>query len=104
MKLTPAAIKMLALPAGATDKTFFDDDVPGFGIRLRAGGGRKFVVQYDAAGGKSRRVTLGAVGALDLSAARNTAKDILARVRLGADPASEKRESRARALETFGGS
>jgi len=104
MKLTPATIKTLAPPAGATDKTFFDDTVRGFGVRVRSGGGRKFVVQYDAAGGKTRRMTIGAVGALDLSVARNTAKDILARVRLGADPASEKQENRTRALETFGGS
>src|SRR5262249_57024702 len=93
-KLASATITTLAPPAGVTDKTLFDDTVRGCGVRVRSGGGRKFVVQYDAAGGKTKRMTIGAVGALDLSVARNTAKDILARVRLGADPASEKQENR----------
>jgi integrase len=53
--------------------------------------------------GEHRRLTLGAVGgALDLGKARDTAKDILAAVRLGRDPAAEKIETRQQAAETFG--
>jgi integrase len=47
-------------------------------------------------------VTLGTTALLDASAARAKAKDLLASVRLGGDPASEKREKRAKAAETFG--
>ena len=36
MKLTTTAIKTLALPPGTKDKTFWDDELGGFGLRLRA--------------------------------------------------------------------
>jgi integrase len=45
---------------------------------------------------------LGQVGELDLSKARSSAKGILARVRLGADPAAEKIEARQKTSSTFG--
>jgi integrase len=70
-------------------------------VRLRAGGSATFVVQYDIAG-KSRRVMLSPVTLLDNGAARTKAKDLLAHVRLGGDPAAEKRERRTQAAETFG--
>ena len=101
MKLTTTSIKTLTLPTGMGDKTFFDDDLPGFGVRVRAGGSRKFVVQYDHAG-RTRRVPLGAVGMVELGAARKAAKDILAARTLGRDPAAEKQENRIRALVSFG--
>ncbi len=101
MKLTPTEIKKLVLPPGVVDKVFWDDDVGGFGLRLRAGGSASYIVQYDL-GGKSRRVTLGPVTLLDNSVARAKAKDLLARVRLGGDPGAEKRVRRAQAAETFG--
>src|SRR5262249_23603413 len=101
MRLTATTIRTLTLPAGASDKTYFDDAVAGFGLRLRRGGSARWVVQYDL-GQKTRRMTLGSVGALDLGAARKSAKDILAAVRLGRDPAGAKIEARARMGETFG--
>jgi integrase len=100
MKLTTTSIKKLVLPPGVADRIFFDDDVGGFGVRLRAGGSATYIVQYDL-GGKSRRVTLGATTLLDLGAARTKAKDLLAQVRLGNDPAADKRTRRAQAAETF---
>jgi len=100
MRLTASTIQALTLPAGASDKTYFDDALPGFGVRLRAGGSKKWVVQYDFAG-QTRRMTLGAVATLDLGEARKRAKDVLAARTLGRDPAVEKRESQARAIETF---
>jgi integrase len=101
MKLTAATIKALTLPPGASDKTFWDDELGGFGLRLRTGGSRNWVVQYDI-GSKSKRITLGTTAMLDIGTARAKAKDLLASVRLGGDPASEKREARAKAAETFG--
>jgi integrase len=100
MKLTTTTVRSLALPVGVREKTFFDDEVPGFGVRIRAGGSRTFVVQYKI-GGKHRRMPLGQVSALDLSKARATAKDLLAAVRLGRDVAGEKLEQRAKLAETF---
>jgi integrase len=100
VKLTTTAIKALTLPPGVADRTFWDDEIGGFGLRLRAGGSARWIVQYDMAG-KTRRVTLGTTALLDVGAARTKAKDLLAHVRLGGDPAAEKRSNRARAAETF---
>jgi integrase len=101
MELTAAAIKDLALPNGAKDKTFWDDALPGFGLRVREGGSANWVVQYDT-GGKTKRVTLGSPALMSSTKARAAAKDLLASIRLGRDPGKEKREAAARAAETFG--
>lgn len=101
MRLTATTIRGLTLPDGLQDKTFFDDDLAGFGVRIRASGARVYVVAYKSAG-RNRRLVLGPVTALDPGKARSTAKDILARVRLGADPASERQQQRDAAAVTFG--
>ena len=100
MRLTTTTVKTLTLPIGVRDKTYFDSDLGGFGLRLREGGAARWVVQYDL-GGKTKRVTLGTTAMLDLGAARTKARDLLASVRLGGDPAAEKRQAHARAAETF---
>jgi integrase len=114
VKLTQAAARALKLPAGKSEAIIFDDEIPGFGLRLRAGGSRTWVVQYKI-GDKHRRLTLGSTALLTAEQARNGIKDkrdptksrdgavdILARVRLGQDPASAKIEARAKAADTFG--
>ncbi len=73
----------------------FDNDVPGFGIRIRASGSRNFIFQYKY-GTRHRRLTLGPVTAYGIVKAREIAKDLYAAVRLGRDPASEKIEARIR--------
>jgi len=98
MKLTKPSIERLALPPGKSEAIFFDDDVPGFGLRLRAGGSRTFIVQY-ALGGRQRRMTIGAAKVLDAPEARQTARKLLARVRLGHDPAADRAEARVRASD-----
>jgi integrase len=101
MKLTAAAAKTLALPEGKTDHIYFDDELPGFGLRLRASGTRKWVVQYDF-GGRTRRLLIGPVALIEPNVARKRAKDILAARTLGRDSTNERREARTRAAETFG--
>ena len=101
MRLTAATIRTLTLPPGKSDHIFFDADLPGFGLRVRATGGKTWMVQY-AIAGRTRRMVLGPPAVLDPGKARETAKDSLAQVRLGRDPASEKNQARTRAEESFG--
>jgi integrase len=101
VKITDASARALTLPPGVKDRTTFDEDLPRFGVRLRAGGSARYVVHY-AVGRKERRVVLGAIKAMAASKARTTAKDILAKVRLGQDPLAEKLDAAARATETLG--
>jgi len=94
LKLTQATLKMPSLPDGVKDKIFFDDDLPGFGLRIREGGKRTWIVQYRA-GAKQRRMTLGTMKTLDGGEARKRAKTALSKTHLGHDPQSEKAAARA---------
>lgn len=115
MKLTSKGIRTLKLTAGKTDQLFWDDDIPGLGLRLRVGGSRNWVFQY-ALGAKQRRLSLGAATEESFKTVRQKdengnevvklgireqAAQLHAKVKLGQDPAGEKTESRARASDTF---
>jgi integrase len=92
MKITARTIAGLKLPGGKNDAIYFDDDMPGFGIRLRVSGAqvrRSWVAQYRSFG-RTRRVLLGSGELLNVEQARAAAKKVLARVTLGHDPQAEK--------------
>ncbi|MGY3344678.1 MULTISPECIES: tyrosine-type recombinase/integrase [unclassified Bradyrhizobium] len=100
MKLTDTKIASLKLEAGKTDQIFFDDEIPGFGVRIRDGGSRKFVLHYRI-GGNQRRYTVGAVGVLKLEEARRRARKALVDVDDGKDPAAQKATAREEAKHSF---
>ena len=101
MRLTKPIVNGLKIPDGKAETIVFDDQLPGFGVRLRAGGKRTWIAQYRV-GTKQRRVTLGTVEALDPDKARRCARDVIARVQLGGDPQVEKHTARAWAQDTVG--
>jgi integrase len=101
MKLTKAAIAGLKMPAGKSDVIFFDDDLPGFGVRLRAGGKAVWVMQYRV-GVQQRRETLGDIRKVDLEKARKEAKARFAVVTLGSDPAADKAQAKVKDKRTLG--
>jgi integrase len=98
MKLTAKNVPTLPLPAGKSEQVYWDDDVPGFGLRLREGGSRTIIFQY---GPPTRKMKLGAVSAVDFEKARKTARSLYHRVQLGEDPASDKAEARVKLAETL---
>jgi Arm DNA-binding domain len=98
VKLTPETINTITLPACRVDKVYFDDSLPGFGLRLRASGATSWVVQYDF-GNRTRRITIGSTAVFPLAAARTAARKLLAAARLGRDPAAERRAGLHRSLE-----
>lgn len=100
MKLDARTVAEAMLPRGQGDVIFFDDDLPGYGLRIRAGGNRSFIVQYRAPDGRTRRVTVGAVAKLTPTDARQAARKILARAALGHDPQAEKAARRRGATHT----
>jgi integrase len=101
MHLTDKTLATLTVPKGRSEAIVFDDALPGFGLRLRAGGAARWIYQYDI-GPRTRRITIGAATALSATRARTAAADLHHRVRLGADPAGDKAEGRVRAGETLG--
>jgi integrase len=100
MRLTKPNVARLTLTPGKSELLVFDDALPGFGLRIRAGGKRTWIAQYRV-GSKQRRVSIGTVEALNADKAREAARDILAKVQLGGDPQTEKAETRARAAVTL---
>ena len=93
MKLNDKTVRGLKLPPDRADQIIFDDEMPGFGVRLRHGGGRTWVVQYRVGRGQ-RRLTIGGVEKFSADTARKAAKRHLAKVALGGDPQEEKRQKR----------
>jgi integrase len=100
MKLTEKGIRGLQMPQGKDEHLFWDDDIPGLGVRLRAGGSRTWVLQY-AIGKKHRRMSLGAATPESVKVIRPQAAKLHARVKLGEDPAGEKVYNRSVAADTF---
>jgi integrase len=103
MKLTTAVARNLEPPSGKTDHIEWDEDFPGFGVRLRVGRNRisrMWVYQYDISG-RTRRITLGNVNAIPIQDAHKTAGQLSGKVRLGDDPVREKAEKLEREALTF---
>jgi integrase len=95
MKLTQANVTTFKMPAGKSEHIEFDETMPGFGLRIRAGDKgehRTFIAQYKI-GAKHRRITLGNVAKVKLENARKEAKKVFGKVAIGEDPANEKTEA-----------
>ncbi len=90
-------IDALTPPSGAA-VTYYDAKLRGFGLRYQPSGAASWIVEYRAgAGGRGvakRRVVIGHPDTLSPDAARKAAKEMLARIELGADPATERRNDR----------
>jgi integrase len=100
MKLTKTSIPRLTLSDGKADEIFFDEELPGFGLRIRAGGSRKYVVHYRQ-GGIQRRHTIGPASVLIVEEARRKARKVLVDVDDGKDPAALKANKHAAAGLVF---
>src|SRR5262245_47745198 len=97
VRMTERTLQRLRVPSiGQVD--YFDQRLPGFGMRVTASGHRSWIVLYRH-DGRGRRLTLGAYPALGLADARVIAKDAIHRVACGRDPAAEKQVERR--AETF---
>src|SRR2546426_2676958 len=91
-RLTDTVIRSLAPPTSG-QVTWWDTTLPRFGLRLAAGGSRAWVVAYKVRG-RTRWVTLGTYPLVPLADARSKAKEMLAAIVQGADPAGERRAER----------
>jgi len=93
MKLTIRNIATIK-PAIGRDIYAWDDEVAGFGLRVKPSGVYSFILQYRNANGISRRITLGKLGVLTPEEARKRAQKKLAVVADGGDPAAERNADR----------
>lgn len=83
--------------SGPSNQILNDPDLPGFGVRVYPTGRKVFFVRYRTVGGRRGRerwLTLGRYGELTLHQARDRARDALAAVRGGNDPAETREKAR----------
>lgn len=95
MIFTKDTIAALKLSSDKTEEFKWDDEMPGFGVRLR-GDRRSWVCGYRIHG-KQRRESLGDLRKVSLENARKAARSIFAKVELGHDPAAKKIEAKEKA-------
>lgn len=72
----------------------WDDELPGFGLRVETSGRKTFIARYRAGGGRTgtlRQATIGRYGAVTTDEARVLAKKLLGAATGGRDPVGEKK-------------
>src|SRR3546814_8347369 len=89
VKLTKRVVD--AVVAEAKDYVLWDEELPGFGLRIFPTGKRSYLITYRS-GGRSRRYTIGTHGIWTPEAATREAKMQLARVAPGEDRPEDQAE------------
>ena len=79
---------------GERELWVWDSELPGFALRVKPSGVKSYVVQYRNAHRRPRKITLGRHGVLTPEAARRTARQTLAAIERGEDPAEDRRTKR----------
>jgi len=99
IQMTDKAISSKAKLAAETGQRIelVDAGQKGLRLRLTPSGARSWVLKARDAGGAQRRFPLGSYPAMGISAAREAARAMRARVQAGADPIAERRQKRAAA-------
>ena len=91
-KLTKRIID--GIPPVTRPTIIYDTELKGFGVRVMPSGSKAWIVEFRPNGGgrkvATKRMTLGQTRTLNADEARKAARDILAAVRLGQDPARER--------------
>ncbi|MET4483210.1 tyrosine-type recombinase/integrase [Bradyrhizobium sp. F1.13.3] len=86
------------LPSVTKTTIFYDSDLTGFGVKATANGALSWIVEYrPGEGGRrvsKRRMVIGTPATLSPEKAREAAEKLLAKVKLGADPAAERGAAR----------
>lgn len=100
MRLSTRSALAVQLPADKAELIVFDELLPGFGLRVRRGGKRTWIVQYRVGRGQ-RRLTLGTTAAIDANEARQLARSALAKAQLGGDPQLDKKRPQVESILTF---
>ena len=97
-----ARLARASRPTGK-DVILFDRALPGFGLRIHPTGRKVWIVQARIEG-RSRRIVIARHGEMELAEARRRARDMLHRIRTGANPADDiRREKETPTFRAFAG-
>jgi integrase len=92
MKLTKRAVD--AAKSDGTDRVLWDEELRGFGLRVKPGGLKSYVIQFRNRQGVSRRLTVGQSCRLTPDEARREARRLLGDVERGLDPVERRVQER----------
>src|SRR5947207_9686967 len=76
IKFTDRSLKAIKPPPKPKQLDYFDDSLPGFGLRVSYNGRKSWIVLYRCNGAKGR-LTIGRLDVLPLADAREKARDAL---------------------------
>jgi integrase len=93
MRFTDRGLKALKPPPRPKQVDYFDESLPGFGLRVSYNGRKSWVVLYRCNGVKGR-LTLGRFEVIPLAEAREKAREALRAAANGNDPGAEKHRNR----------
>jgi len=96
MRINATNLKGAEIPSTGY-RILWDDRLKGFGARVTAKGSISFIAE-GRVNGRTRRITIGALGKLTPDQARIEAKKIIGQIATGTDPNAEKAEQRAAAV------
>ncbi len=100
-KLTAKNFKTIQIDDGKDERLVWNEDVAGFGLRLRKGGSRTWIYQYRI--GKTQyRMGLGSAKSVPFKLARDNAALLEAQVTVGGNPAVDRKAAHDEAANTFG--
>jgi integrase len=97
-----ATLRKKAADLGKSDITFWDDDIRGFGLRIRKGGNASWIYQYQR-GLSQGKIRIGDASAVTADMARQRAREERGKVDLGGDPSAQKAIERVKDKQTFAG-
>ena len=92
---TKVNVRKMQCSSGQKEKFFWDASCRGFGIRALQSGRRSWVYQYRDQHGRTRRIALGDVSAVNLEDARDAARRTAASVAHGDNPSVDRRKKRS---------
>src|SRR5439155_14438924 len=91
-KISEKVVKTLTPPKQG-NSIVYDTQIPGFGVRITAGGAVSFILNYRVHG-RERRLTIGRQPEWSVIAARNYALELRRRISEGIDPLEERENDR----------
>jgi len=99
LRIGRKALSTIKAGAAESRQVYYDDELAGFALRVEPSGRMTYFIEYrPGAGGRGvlkKRLNLGTAAELTPEDARKRASELLAVVRLGGDPAADKKLERA---------